>query len=182
MVNNILKGVFFLIACLFTYLLYRSVKGEMEYRSEVDKIEEMVIYKLEKIREAELAFKDIRGGFTSDYDTLISFIKTGKMQILVEYGDRDDSTSVYRQEIQYVSIKDSLFKDFVVDSIAFVPPMDTAKFVLLSGDVIQGNVKVPVFQVSDPYPFDRQRSNPNHPKKALQVGSISEASYSGNWK
>ncbi|MFT5724878.1 MAG: hypothetical protein ACI9JN_002001 [Bacteroidia bacterium] len=182
MVNNILKGIFFLLACLLAYLLYRSVKGEIEYRAEVDRVEELVINKLEKIREAELAYKDVRGDFTHDYDSLIHFIKTGKMEILVEYGDRDDSTSVFRQEIQYVSILDSLFKDFEVDSIAFVPPADTCKFVLLASRITQGNVDVPVFQVTDPYPYDRQRANPNHPKKALQVGSISEASYAGNWK
>lgn len=182
MVNNILKVIFFLLACLFAYLLYRSVKGEIEYRAEVDRVEDLVITKLEKIREAELAYKDIKGEFTSDYDTLINFIKTGNLQILVEYGDKDDSTSVYSREVKNISILDSMFKNFNVDSIAFVPPADTAKFILLSGRVIQGNVEVPVFQVTDPWPFDRQRSNVNHPKKALQVGSISEASYSGNWK
>ncbi|MFT5513599.1 MAG: hypothetical protein ACI8SE_002008, partial [Bacteroidia bacterium] len=164
------------------FLLFRSVKGEIEYRAEVDRVEVMVINKLEKIREAELAYKDVKGEFTGDYDSLINFIKTGKMQILVEYGDKDDSTSVYSQFIKEVSIRDSLFKNFKVDSIAFVPPADTAKFLLLASRVVQGNVEVPVFQVTDPFPFDKQRANSNHPKKALQVGSISEASYSGNWK
>lgn len=182
MVNNILKVVFFLLAVLFAFLLYRSVQGEIEYRAEVDRVEVLVIEKLEYIREAELAYKDVHNEFTSDYDTLINFIKTGKMQILVEFGEKDDSTSVYRQEIQEVSILDSLFKGVNVDSIAFVPPIDTAKFMLLSSRIVQGNVEVPVFQVTDPYPFDKQRANPNHPKQALQVGSISEASYSGNWK
>ncbi len=182
MVNNILKIVFFVIACILGYLLYNSIAGEIRYRAEVDAVEAQVIEKLEKIREAELAFKDVRGEFTGDFDTLIHFINNGKMQITVEYGDKDDSTSVYRQEIIEVGIRDSLFKNFNVDSIAFVPPADTAKFELLASEVIQGNVKVPVFQVRDPYPFDRQRANDNHPKKALQVGSISEASYSGNWK
>jgi predicted membrane protein len=182
MVNNILKVIFFFLAILFAFLLYRSIKGEIEYRAEVDRVEELVIGKLEKIREAELAYKDVKGEFTGDYDTLINFIKTGKLKILVEYGDKDDSTSVFRQEVEEVSILDSMFSDFNVDSIAFVPPSDTAKFVLLASRVIQGNVEVPVFQVTDPWPFDKQRANPNHPKKALQVGSISEASYSGNWK
>jgi hypothetical protein len=182
MVNNILKVVFFLVACLLAYLLYNSIDGEIKYRKEVKQVEALVIEKLEKIRVAELMYKDAKGGFTGDFDSLINFIKNGKVQILVEYGDKDDSTSVYRKEIKEVSVRDSLFKDYAIDSIAFVPPMDTAKFELLAGTVIQGNVEVPVFQVTDPAPFDKQRSNPNHPKPALRVGSITEASHSGNWK
>lgn len=182
MVNNILKVVFALVAILLAYLLYESVAGEMRYRAEVEKIEGQVINKLEKIREAELAYKDRFGKFTDNYDTLINFINKGKLLITVEYGDKDDTTTVYRQEIVEVSIKDSLFKNVVVDSIMFVPPADTAKFTLLATTIVQGNVEVPVFQVTDPYPFDKQRRNPNHPKPPLQVGSITEATYSGNWK
>ncbi len=182
MINNIIKVVLLLIACLLAYLLYNSIMGEIEYRKEVRYVEGLVKDKLDKIRTAELAYKDIHGGFTSDFDTLIKFVKTGKLQILVEYGEKDDSSSVFRQEIKEVSVQDSLFKNYNFDSIAFVPPMDTAQFELLSSRVIQGNVEVPVFQVTDPWPFDRQRSNPNHPKPPLRVGSISEARYSGNWK
>ncbi|MBO6515933.1 MAG: hypothetical protein JJ975_05215 [Bacteroidia bacterium] len=182
MINNILKVVLFLVACLLAYLLYNSIMGEIRYRKEVKRVEELVIDKLDKIRVAELAYKDVKGSFTGEFDSLINFINHGKLKILVEYGDKDDTTSVYRQEIREVSVKDSLFKDFNVDSIAFVPPMDTARFELLASTVVQGNVEVPVFQVTDPWPFDKQRSNPNHPKPALRVGSISEASYSGNWK
>lgn len=82
MVNNILKVIFFFLAILFAFLLYRSIKGEIEYRAEVDRVEELVIGKLEKIREAELAYKDVKGEFTGDYDTLINFIKTGKTKNL----------------------------------------------------------------------------------------------------
>lgn len=182
MVNNILKVVFFLLACVFGYLLFDSIMGEIRYQEEVDKVEQQVIAKLEKIREAEVAYKDARGEFTGDFDTLIHFVKYGKMKISIQYGDKDDSTSVFRQEIKEVSILDSLFKGVNVDSLAFVPPADTVEFELLASRVIQGNVEVPVFQVRDPYPFDRQRRNEKHPKKPLQVGSISEATYSGNWK
>lgn len=182
MINNILKVVLFLVACLLAYLLYDSITGEIEYRKEVQRVEELVIDKLEKIRVAELAYKDAKGEFTNEFDSLINFVNTGKLKILIEYGDKDDTTSVYRQEVQEVSVKDSLFKNYNFDSIAFVPPMDTAKFILLATRINQGNVDVPVFMVQDPYPFDKQRNNPNHPKPPLQVGSISEATYSGNWK
>jgi hypothetical protein len=182
MINNILKVVFFLLACLLAFLLYRSIASELEYRQEVKSIEDQVINKLERIRMAQLTYKDVKGDFTNDFDTLIHFIKTGKMQVTVEYGDKDDTTSVYRREVIEVGVQDSLFKNFNVDSIAYVPPMDTAKFELLAGRVVQGNVEVPVFQVTDPWPYDRQRKNANHPKQPLRVGSISEAKYSGNWK
>lgn len=182
MINNALKIVLFIAAVILTYLVYESIASEMRYRKEVESIEAQVIGKLEYIRIAQLAYKDEKGKFTSSFDTLINFIKNGKMKIVIQYGDRDDSTSVFRQEVKYVSIKDTLFKNINVDSIAFVPPADTAKFAMEALVITQGNVEVPVFRVVDPWPFDKQRSNPNHPKKGLQVGSLTEATYSGNWK
>jgi hypothetical protein len=180
--HNILKIVLFLVALLLAYLVYESIASEMRYRKEVGMVEEQVIHKLENIRTAQLAYKDEKSVFTDNFDTLINFIKHGKLKIVKQYGDRDDSTSVFREEILYVSLIDSLFKGINVDSLAFIPPLDTAKFIMDAMVITQANVEVPVFKIVDPYPFDKHRQNENNPKKALQVGSLSEASYSGNWK
>ena len=57
MVNNILKVIFFFLAILFASLLYRSIKGEIEYRAEVDRVEELVIGKLKKSEKRNLPIK-----------------------------------------------------------------------------------------------------------------------------
>lgn len=182
MTNKVLKIVLFIVAAFLSYMVYDSIASEMRYREEVEIVEEQVIDKLEHIRMAQLAYKDQKGKFTDNFDSLINFVKVAQLKIIKQYGDKDDSTSVFREEFVYVSLKDSMFKDFNLDSMPFVPPFDTAKFVMDAKVITQANVEVPVFKVVDPYPFDKQRQNPNHPKKALQVGSLTEATYSGNWK
>ncbi|MBI1306177.1 MAG: hypothetical protein GC181_06140 [Bacteroidetes bacterium] len=182
MTNTILKIVLTILAVFLAYEVYESIASELRYRAEVEKVEEQVISKLDNIRLAELTYKDVNGKFTNDYDTLINFLKTGKLRITKQYGDKDDSTTVFREEVLYIPILDTLFKGINVDSLAFVPPFDTARFELYAMTITQNNVEVPVFKVVDPHPFDKQRRNPKHPKQPLQVGSLSEASYSGNWK
>ena len=182
MVNNILKIVLTLAAIALAYLVYDSIASEMRYREDVEVVENQVIKKLEDIRLAQLTYKEETGKFSDNFDTLINYLKTGKLKVVVQYGDRDDSTSVFREEISYIPILDTLFQDINVDSLAFVPPADTAQFVMDAMMITQGNVEVPVFKVVDPYPFDKKRQNDNDPKKPLQVGSLSEATYSGNWK
>ncbi len=180
--QNAVKIVLSIVALFLAYMVYESIASEMRYRKQVEAVEAQVIDKLEHIRVAQLAYKDNTGKFCDNFDTLVHFVKTGKLQIIKQYGDRDDSTSVFRQEFVYVSILDSLFKDFNVDSMAYVPPYDTAKFIMDAIIITQANVEVPVFKVVDPHPYDKQRQSDSHPKKALQVGSLSEATYSGNWK
>lgn len=182
MTNNILKIVLTLAAIALSYLVYDSIASEMRYREDVEKVEAKVIKKLEDIRLAQLTFKEEKGKFTDNFDTLINYLKTGTIKVVVQFGDRDDTTSVYREEVSFIPILDTLFKDINVDSLAFVPPLDTAKFVMDAMMITQGNVDVPVFKVVDPYPFDKKRQNENDPKQPLQVGSLSEATYSGNWK
>ncbi|MCB0734195.1 MAG: hypothetical protein H6608_12050 [Flavobacteriales bacterium] len=182
MINNILKIVLSIAAVFLAYMVYDSIASEMRYRDEVEEVEAQVIKKLEDIRLAQLTYKEEKGKFTNDFDTLIDYLKHGRIKVVVQYGDRDDSTTNFREEVSYVAILDTLFKDINIDSLAFVPPYDTARFLMDAMMITQGNVEVPVFKVEDPHPFDKKRRNPNDPKKPLQVGSLSEATYSGNWK
>ena len=45
--------------------------------------------------------------------------------------------------------------------------------------VTQNNIKVPVFQITDPKPFNEVRIKEKNP---LRVGDIYSVDYSGNWK
>jgi len=180
--NTGIKIVLFLLAAFLAYKVYDSIAGEIAYMKEVERIEADVIERLETIREIQMIHRDEKGEFAGGFDSLISFAKNGTMKIVREYGDKDDSTSVYRREVESVSIRDSLFPNYPLDSLPFVPHNEAyEKFIMSANIITQNKVKVPVFEVKDPNPFSRDRRDEKDPNP-LKVGSLTEAKYSGNWK
>lgn len=180
--NNAIKIALFLLTAFLAYKVYDSVASEIRYMEEVQRIEADVIERLEKIREVQMIYRDERGEFAANWDSLMSFANHGTMQIVREYGDKDDSTTVYRREVERISVKDSLFKTFPLDSLPYVPHNTKGEKFIINANIIEQNkVKVPVFEVKDPSPFSRDRNKPDNPNP-LKVGSLVEAKYSGNWK
>lgn len=160
------------------YLTYNTVAKDVKYAEEVVEEEQKVIDKLKVIRDAELAFREVRGEFTGNFDTLINFMKNGQLKVLIAYGDRDDSTTVFEQRIELVSVRDSLFKDVDIDNIRYVPGHGDLEFKLEAGTIEKNNVPVPTFQCTDPEPFSEERRENSNP---LRVGNLYDADYSGNW-
>src|SRR5210317_1922695 len=152
-----IRVILFAAIAFITYQIYDSVMAPIRYAKEVKEKESKVIKKLKIIREAQLAYKEVNGGFTASFDTLIDFMNNGKIKMFVEYGDKDDSTTVFKREEVLVSVKDSFFRDVDIDNIRFVPYHDTLQFEMAANIIVKNNVKVPVFQVTDPDPFSRER-------------------------
>jgi hypothetical protein len=176
--NRIVKIILSIVVIILIYLVYESIAGPMRETAEVERREKAVIAGLEKVRDAELAYKELKGVFTKDWDELIGTMKTGKFKLLIKEGDPDDSTSILRTDSVFASIKDSLFKNYNLDSLPYVPFGDGLKFELDAGTVMQNNVTVQVFEAKDPKPYGQKRREEKNP---LKVGSMFEATYSGNW-
>ncbi len=175
--NALIKAALAVIIVVLIYLVYQSISEPMKQMEETAKRERAVIERLEKIRDAQLAYKDLKGEFTKDWDQLIETMKNGKFKVLIKEGDEDDSTTVVRLDSVFVSIKDSLFKNFNLDSLPFVP-YENVMFELDAGKITERNVTVPVFEVKDPKPYSKKRQEEKNP---LKVGSMFEGTYSGNW-
>lgn len=173
-IRIVLVGVIVWLA----YLTFNSIAEPVRYEKEVIAKEQAVIDRLKIIREGEMAYREVHGNFTASFDTLIDFMKNGQLKVLIAFGDQDDSTSVFEQKIELVSVRDSLFKDIDIDAIRYVPGKDTLQFLIEAGQIIKNNVPVPVFQVTDPEPFSKQRVKDKDP---LRVGNMWDADYSGNW-
>ena len=167
-----------LVIIFLIYKTYNSIAEPVRYGKEVIKKEQAVINKLKIIREAELAYRDVYGDFTASFDTLINFMKNGQLKVLIAYGDQDDSTTRFEQKIELVSVRDSLFKQVDIDNIRYVPGKDTMQFLIEAGEIKKNNVPVPVFQITDPDPYSKQRVKEKNP---LRVGNMYDADYSGNW-
>jgi hypothetical protein len=124
-----------------------------------------------------MAYRDMKGYFAGDFDSLIYQFKHGKYTKIRSIGDLDkDSSAGLRIDTLYVNPIVEVFgsEDYPIEKIALVPPDDTAKFIINAKFVTKNNIEVPVFEVVDPHPYNKERT--------LKIGSLDDAIYSGNWK
>tara|TARA_B100000427_G_C15453718_1_gene570759 strand:+ start:552 stop:1175 length:624 start_codon:yes stop_codon:yes gene_type:complete len=174
--------IIILLVGWLTSIILKPIQFEKEKNYRYTFIKEKLI----DIRSAQLAYKEKNGQFTNDFDELIDFVKIDsfvlvqKTDTLIEYYNK-----VYR-EMQFkdtlfidtlgkVSILDSLFhKDYPIDSLAYVPPVNKLKFEMNAGVVNKSKIDVPVFEARDPAPYD--------PQNTLIIGSMLEANLNGNWQ
>ncbi len=186
MVNKhlIIKGVLIIGIIVFAYLIINSVSKPIKFQQERDKRYAKIIESLKNIRTAQLAYFDKYGSYSANFDSLIHFIKNDSMPIVKAIGTVPDTLTeeeavklkiVYRDTI-YIPIKDTLFqKNFIADSLKYIPYGKGIIFDLQAGEIVTGSkVKVKVFEVKDPKPFD--------PTFQLKIGSLTEASTAGNWE
>ncbi len=199
------------LVIILSYFLYTSVERPLDFEKERKDRYEATIARLKDIRKAELAYKDVHGKFTGSWDTLINFVKTGKIPLVRKIGMLTDSMieagwtekqalkegKIIRDTVR-VSVLDTIFgKNYKIDEIKFVPVKDTvAQFQLGAGWVTTGSgIKVPVFEAKVHNNtilknLDRQqiinlnesrRMNGKYP--GLKVGSLEETNNNaGNWE
>ena len=188
------------------YITFMSVYGEIKFNELKEKRYAVVIGKLIDIRDAELAYKQVNGKFTDNFDELIKFIDNGKYTIT----QRRDSTVVDAEATKrfggvtmtkeivitdtlgFVPVKDSLFgADTRYKSMMDVPVgKPGAKFDLKAG--LLDNIPVFEASVDKAILLDGEDKNliakekqvvsvdgVNGPK--LSVGSMNEVKTNGNW-
>ena len=81
MITRILSIVFLLIAIYLGYFLVDSVKSVIDEEAYIRKTESTIIEKLKLIRDTEVAYQLVHGKYSSDWDTLISFLDSGIIYI-----------------------------------------------------------------------------------------------------
>jgi hypothetical protein len=157
--------------------IYDLVIGDVRMQQKTDKIDKMVIDKLSKIRDCQVAYRDMTGDYAKDFDELIKGIKDGKIKQFKSVGDKDKNPDL---EVQIDTFyKDAMIevfgtRDYPIENLALVPPHDTAVFLMETDYVEKNEVTLPVFQVVDPHPFN--------PDRTLKVGSLVDAIETGNWR
>lgn len=190
--TKVLTFVFLLIAIGIGYYLINSIISTVEEEERIARIENRVIEKLQFIRDAQIAYKDVHGQFTSDWDKLISFIDTGKIYItqrreetvLLDYGAEE--TTIYIDTLGSVSVRDSIYNNpvyqkFSLSDLMYVP-VTRAEFEIFADKITRSGVDVDVFEVKDPSPINPARRGENSIKGPLRVGSRTEVTTAGNWE
>mgnify|MGYP005851438709 CR=1 FL=1 len=203
----IIQIVLWIAIVVLVYLNYKSIYGPVEFNKAKEKRYEQVIKKLDNIRKAQLAHRDVIGKFTSSFDSLTRFIDTAEFTLtqrrdtsyldkeyLKNYGVDKMVEDVVIDTLGKVKVKDSLFKNYDYSKLSSVPFTENAKFKIDAGYVNVNNNKVPVFEVKvnkslvldglDPELIiqEKQTISVDGVNGAyIKVGSMDEVDTSGNW-
>ena len=74
----IIQLLLWLVIIFLGWKLYKSVNGPVEFNKVKEVRYQSVIKKLKDIKAAELAFNEITGKFSGDFDSLVRFIDTAQ--------------------------------------------------------------------------------------------------------
>jgi pyruvate carboxylase len=114
--NKIIAFVLLAVSISLALYLYNSIDSTIEERKAIASTEAQVIDKLNIIREAEKAYLEQFGKYTSSWDTLINFIENGKVPIIekketiIPKGYGVEEVIVKIDTIGEVAAKDQIFK------------------------------------------------------------------------
>jgi hypothetical protein len=177
-----------------SYYLYASIKENIDETNYVAAVEKQVIQKLSMIREAEQGYLSIYGKYTSDWQELGRFIENGKFPVvdrkeeIIGEKDGQDIVKVTVDTVATISVKDSLFPaskfpNFDPYKLKLIP-VSNEVFEIFAGTIDRNGVQVPVIEVVDPKPVNRNRKKDNEilARKPLRIGSRTDATTAGNWE
>ncbi|MGL5228213.1 MAG: hypothetical protein ACRC77_08505 [Bacteroidales bacterium] len=200
-----------LVACIAVmgYLCTKSILDPIEFKEEKDRRDLAVKTRLIEIRKAQMEYRNINGKYTASFDTLITFIKEGKLPMILKEGILTDQQleegltekeavkkGLIKRDTTYVNIIDTLFAPgFVADSIQFVPGTST-RFEMATGAIeTASGLVIQVFEAKTPFSvylqgLDKQEiynlidyATKVDKYPGMQVGSVKEANNNaGNWE
>ena len=194
---------------ILAYFVYNSINGEVEFNKDAEiRITENV-QKLKDLRQLQVKYKQNKGVFANNFESLISFLENDSIYITYAIGQTPDSlTEAEALNLGIISRKDSAFpaQDIVFDStyrsnrndfplelseLTNVPHSKDPetgvpiKYNIEAGQIKKGNVTVQVFEISTTYEsifkgLDSENRG-YELENILKVGSMDEASLNGNW-
>ena len=200
--------VLWIASIFFAYKIYDSINGPIKFNQTKNERYAKVIDRLKDIRKSQIAYKDVKGTFSNNFDSLVKFVDEGYFTLIEK---RDSSYMEYDRTYRIdmllevividtlgsVSVKDSLFKNTNrYQDMAYIP-IDGVRdsMFTINAEVINKNgYNVPVFEVKvskNVILFDQnadlvQQENEtvsvdgvNGP--AIVLGSLSNVSTNGNW-
>jgi hypothetical protein len=210
--RTVIQVVLVTAIIFLSYMVYESIMNPIRFNKLKDIREKKTIARMIDIRESEKAYKDVHFRFTSNFDSLIYFLKNDSFSVVKAIGMIPESLldsvglkkakeialerGLIKREITKVAVLDSLFgKRYAVDSIRFVPYADTAQFIMVADQyVTPSKLNVQVLEVSVLYEILLNGLDPqlvvnygDERKKitsfpGLKLGSLTEGTLTGNWE
>lgn len=189
----IINVVIALIIVGLVYLLVDSIQEPIEFQKEKDRRSTVVIDKLKEIRDAQQMFRDIRGMFADNFDTLVHVLKTDSFTQIVLIGNPDDPSqdAVLRDTTRFSAIDSIRAIGMDLDNLASVPFAENSKFYIDADTITYQQTLTAVVEVGvkwkefmGPY-ADASYSKYDYrynPEGVLRFGSMSNPNLSGNWE
>jgi hypothetical protein len=192
-IQKVLLGLFIVLSGVTAWFAYRSIQAPIEFNQLKKKRYAEVIENLETIRDWQLAHKSVYRGYAPTFDSLFVFVNTDSFPVIKAIGTVPDTLTeqqavelgLVRRDTVLVSVRDSLFKmEGSIEDVKVIPFSKNQEFVMESGIIEKGQVKVPVFEAfaQNAYIFDGIKPEYYDPKEGLRVGSMTDPSTSGNWE
>ncbi len=210
--DKIFKLLLIVTGIVLAYLCVQSIMIPIEFNKERMDREKQVIARLVDIRKAQIEYRNTKGAYTDNFDTLIAFVKNAQTPIILKEGSLTDKQleegltereavrrGIIRRDTTYVSVLESLFgKDYPIESIRYVPFSNPqAEFEMEAGEISSGaaGIIVKVVEVRTPYKVYLQGLNKQeiinivetqekmNKFPGLKFGSVQEANNNaGNWE
>lgn len=196
--TNLIKIILAVVILTLGFLLFRSINKPVRFENALSLRSDAIVAKLKDIRTAENLFRNQYGRYTSSFDSLKEFVKSGKIPEVKIIPDPKDTTftRTISDTIGYINIFDSIFvkKNYPIAKLNEVPFSNGDLFSIMAGKINKSGVEVNVFEVSAPMEIytkdlDKQlvinkikelKDKSKFP--GLKVGSMNEATTDGNWE
>ncbi|MEZ4875510.1 MAG: hypothetical protein R2793_08690 [Flavobacteriaceae bacterium] len=162
--NPIISAVLLVLCVYLGYQLYESIIGPVRFNEIKEERYRNVIAKLKDIKAAELAYQEVNGKFTGNFDSLVQFIDTAQFAITARrdtsYADVEKNKAfgldplkggyyiedVIIDTLRFASIKDSLYKNSSRYKTMMNIPDSDQKFELKAGKIVKNDGKYSVFE------------------------------------
>jgi hypothetical protein len=210
--KKIIQPILIIAIFVLGYLIVESIMRPIRFQRQAEVRERAVITKLEDIREAQKAYKDVYKRYTGSFDTLEMFLKNDSFTVtkaigqipeewleelgLEEARQKAIKEGVIVRETSKRQVLDSLFGgSYAVDSMKYVPYTNNVEFEIESSEILtSSNLMVQVVEVKAYYEDLLKGLNEqlviNYMDQkvtmtgfpGIKFGSLEEGTLSGNWE
>ena len=204
----VIQLVLWVVIIFLGYLVFNAVYEPIQFNKLKEKRYAKVIERMQDIRAAQLAHREVTGKYAKDFDGLIQFVDTAEF-VVVHRRDTTVMDEVYRKAygvdkwmdiiitdtLGYSSVKDSIFKSDRYKQMRKVPVEGVdAEFEMDAGSIVKNNNTFPVFEVKvnkSVILHDQDKDLVLQEKQVMsvdgvngefiRVGSMEDVNTSGNW-
>ena len=159
-----IKLVLWLLIIFLGYKLYNSIIGPVHFNQTKEKRYIQVIAKLKDIKAGQLAYQELNGTFTADFDSLVQFLDTAQFAITARrdtsyaevarnraFGLDPQKGGYYIEDViidtlSFASVKDSIYPESDRYTTMMIVPDSEETFELRAGTLDKNGTIYQVFE------------------------------------
>lgn len=209
--NTIISVVLCIGVVALAIVLYNCIMHPVRFDNEYNRRSDEVVAKLKDIRVIQETYKLSKGEFCNDFDTMMAFLKEGKVPMVQKFGTvPDDMTEAealkqgfLRRDTTYVEPLEKLYGENKlitprekIEDLRYIPYSKDGKevFTLQAKKINKSGVEVSVFLVEAPidtYTYGMDRQDVVNRKAEIEnknkypgwkVGDLEQPVTDGNWE